>query len=79
MLQTNSLYFRYVRLGKHIVKVQVQFFSRHISTQLGVPCVYILCETQHPCYIEMCVHLTYSQLLIESKCFVMFTDCGPPY
>jgi len=39
------------------MKVQLNFFTQHISTYLGPPCVYKLCEKQHPSYIAMCVHL----------------------
>ena len=56
----------------------VEFITQHISTYLGPPCVYKLCEKQHPSYIAMCVHLPFGQLLAESKFLYMFTDCGPP-
>ena len=60
------------------MKVQLNFFTQHISTYLGPPCVYKLCGKQHPSYIAMCVHLPFGQLLAESKFLYMFTDCGPP-
>ena len=58
------------------MKVQFNFFTQHISTYLGPPCVYILSEKQHPSYV--CASALWSTVGRKLILF-LFTDCGPPY